>query len=240
LIRLFAAITTIQLIISASTEASADTIGHAAATKNAVTGIIGALEQALTTGDKVSGNETVKTGLKSAALLQFLDNSKLNIGPSSTVLLDRFVYNPDTSARNGVVKLTTGALRFASGGHEAKNFAVETPVASLVARGTDFEVICDGIRCAALMASGKVNVCPRLSTGTRPNRLANCPNSYGLDQHLNFTLVGPGGENSGARRIDPGIVAAVIASIGRGDRNPSIARLAALASATLGGPPSAG
>src|SRR5262249_35061045 len=102
-------------LIASRTVARPRTVGQATSANDAVTGVIGALEQALTTGDKVSGNETVKTGIKSAALLQFLDNSKLNIGASSTVLLDRFVYNSDASARNGIVKLTSGALRFASG-----------------------------------------------------------------------------------------------------------------------------
>jgi len=224
-------------IIASSAGASADTIGQAASTKNVVTGIIGALEKALATGDKVSGNETVKTGIKSAAVLQFLDNSKLNIGASSTVLLDRFVYNPDAGARNGIIRLSTGALRFASGGHEAKDFAVQTPVASLVARGTDFAVICDRLRCVALMATGRLRVCPRYNLLAPRPTLANCPNSYGLDQRVNFTLVGPQGENSGPQRIDPSVVAAVIAAIARGDKNPSITRLAALASASIGGPP---
>jgi FecR protein len=219
----FASTIGLLFLAASCAAANADTIGQAETAKNVVTGLMGAMTQAIASGDSVSGNETVKTGAASAALLRFLDKSNLTIGASSTVLLDRFVFNPDASARNGVIKLAKGAMRFVSGGPEPKDFAVETPVATLGVRGTDFIVICDGVRCIVLMSTGKVQVCPG----------HDCAVAYGLDQDRNFTWVGPHGENSGPGRINPSIIAAVIAAIASGEPHPSIVSLVAAASVNI-------
>ncbi len=223
----FAAIAGAVCMVAWCTSAGAEPIGQAESATNVVTGVLGALTRSIATGDSVSGNETVKTGSASAALLRFLDNSNLTIGEASTVVLDKFVFNPDSTAKDGIVKLTKGAMRFVSGGPEPKNFAISTPVATLGVRGTDFVVICDGIRCVVLMSTGIVKVCP--------HRLlpVDCRGAYSLDQDKNFTLVGPNGENSGPGRIDGSVVAAVIAAIAGGQPSPNIGNLASLASVHL-------
>jgi len=208
--------------------ASADTIGAAETAKNEVTGKLGTLVRSIGVGDSVSGNEMVRTGTSSAALLRFLDSSNLTIGEASTVLLDKFVFDPEGKAGNGIIKLTKGAMRFVSSGVEPKNFVVATPVATLGPRGTDFVAICDGIKCAVLMTSGRVQICP----GRQPYRL-DCRDSFNVDQDLNFTLIGPGGKNTGPGKIDPAIVAAITAAIANGDPSPDLLGLASLAFGNL-------
>lgn len=217
--------------------ASADSIGQAESAKKEVTGILGSLVRSIATGDSVSGNETIRTGAASAALLRFIDSSNLTIGESSTVRLDRFVFNPDQGASSAVVRLGKGAMRFVSnGGLEPKHLNIETSVATLGIRGTDFVAICDGIQhCAVLMTLGKVLVCPHGKTEP-----LDCPDAYGLDEEWNFTLVGPQGRNTGPGRIDPSSVAAITAAIANGEPWPSLFQLASLGSVDLdlilGGP----
>lgn len=212
--------------------ANAESIGQAESAKKEVTGILGSLVRSIATGDSVSGNETIRTGASSAALLRFIDSSNLTIGESSTVRLDRFVFNPDQSASSAVVRLGKGAMRFVSkGGSEPKHLNIETSVATLGIRGTDFVALCDGIQhCAVLMTLGKVLVCPH-----RKIEPLECPDAYGLDQDWNFTLIGPQGRNTGPGRIDPSIVAAITAAIANGDPLPSLTQLAALSSVDFDG-----
>jgi hypothetical protein len=197
---------------------ASEPIGQAATSKNEVTGKLGDLVRSIGVGDGVSGNEVVRTGLESATLLKFLDSSNLTIGASSTIVLDRFVYNPDRSADNVVFGLTRGALRFVSGQSDPTNFMVKTQVATLGVLGTDFVALCDGSnKCAVVVAKGKVWACPHPELPD-PNRKlpVDCTDAYDLDIVHNFTIIGANGENSGAQSLPPSVVAAIIRALVNG------------------------
>ena len=65
-------------------------IGVAASTRPNAEGIVGAKSQTLSAGSELYANETVRTGNRGAADLVFIDNSKVSVGSSSEVLLDKF------------------------------------------------------------------------------------------------------------------------------------------------------
>ena len=71
-----------------STVANAQAIGTANSVKPEASGSIAGT---LSAGSGVHQNETVKTGSSGQAGLQFNDKSNLNVGPSSSVRLDKFV-----------------------------------------------------------------------------------------------------------------------------------------------------
>ena len=66
----------------------------------------------------VHANETVNTGSGGQANLQFLDNTKLSVGPMSTVRLDKFVYDPSKGTGAVTINATRGAYRFVTGVQE--------------------------------------------------------------------------------------------------------------------------
>jgi hypothetical protein len=45
--------------------------------------------------DNVYRYETVNTGFESASELRFADDTRISVGPNSTIVLDEFVYDPD-------------------------------------------------------------------------------------------------------------------------------------------------
>ena len=55
--------------------------------------------------------------------------------PSSTVVLDKFIYDPESGADEVVLKVTKGALRFISSGSGNKNVIIKTPSALMGIRG---------------------------------------------------------------------------------------------------------
>ena len=175
----------------------ADVIGAATSAKNDVSGRLGSAVQTLTIGSEVSGNEVVTTGSDSATLLRFLDNTNLNIGASSTVVLDRFVFNPDGSAANAVINISRGAMRFVTGNSNPDNFAIHTDVATIGVRGTDFVVFCNGHgTCIVAIKKGIVTICPHPNSS-----LDACGDLYQIDPVNNYTLIGPGGKTKGAQQI---------------------------------------
>lgn len=89
----------------------------------------------------VHANETVKTGTGGQAELRFVDDTKLSVGPMSTVRLDKFVYDPNKRTGAVVVNATRGAYRFVTGVQDPRSYEVKTPYATLGVRGTVLEVV---------------------------------------------------------------------------------------------------
>lgn len=191
--------------------AASELIGQATEAKKDVTGTLDALVRSIATGDGVSANEIVETGVGSATLITFLDDSSLNIGASSTVVLDSFVYNPERGADKAVLNLTKGAFRFVTGRSDPSKFVIQTQVATLGIRGTDFVVLCDGAeRCGVVVANGLVKICPR------PDLPVDCDEAFSLDRKRNAAIIGPDGETTGAKSIPPSLVAAIIEAVAEG------------------------
>ena len=110
-------------------------IGSATATKTKVEGIVGGQAQPIAPGTEVFSNEVVRTAPNSTADLTFLDDSGLSIGPTSEIVLDKFVYDPNGSTGTVVIQATRGAFRFVSGKQDKKNYQIKTPFGTIGIRG---------------------------------------------------------------------------------------------------------
>ena len=75
-----------------------DAIGKATSVRPQAESIRSGNTRELSGGADVFSAETVRTGHAGQADLRFRDNSNLNVGPQSTVRLDKFVYDPNKSA----------------------------------------------------------------------------------------------------------------------------------------------
>src|SRR6516162_11901929 len=106
-------------------------IGVASSIKPNADGLVGAGSQSLSAGSEVFANEPVSTGNLGQADLVFLDQTNLTVGPTSEVLLDKFVYDQTGSKGNVVFQATRGAFRFVTGTQDHRAYAVNTPYGSL-------------------------------------------------------------------------------------------------------------
>jgi len=84
-------------------------IGSANSVKPEASGSVGGT---LSAGSSVHANETIKTGNAGQAGLGFVDKTNLHVGPSSSVRLDKFVYDPNKGTSSVVIDATKGAFRF--------------------------------------------------------------------------------------------------------------------------------
>jgi hypothetical protein len=89
----------------------------------------------LSTGSSVYSKELIHTGDIGVANLRFHDNSNLNVGPKSSVRLDKFVYEPNKSAGSVAVEAARGSFRFATGAQSKGSYQVKTPYGTLGIRG---------------------------------------------------------------------------------------------------------
>jgi hypothetical protein len=88
----------------------------------------------LSVGAGIHANETIGTDAAGVAGLQFHDESKLDVGPNSSVRLDRFIYNPNRSGGEVLLNAAKGSFRFTTG-NQNKAYKIKTPYGTLGVRG---------------------------------------------------------------------------------------------------------
>ncbi len=117
--------------------ASAKKVGVATAVNpNAKGTPPGAATRTITVGLGMIRDERVETGPVGRTQLLFLDGSAMTIGPSSDLVLDTFVYDPDKKAGELAVSVTRGLLRYVGGKISKKTpVTFQTPHATIGIRG---------------------------------------------------------------------------------------------------------
>ena len=107
-------------------------IGSATSVNPEASGSVGGT---MSVGSGVHANETVKTGSSGQAGLRFNDQSNLSVGHSSTVRLDKFVYDPNRGSGSTAIEAARGSFRFATGSQSKGSYQVKTPYGTLGIRG---------------------------------------------------------------------------------------------------------
>ena len=147
-------------LLSSGTALAQTNIGSAVLVEREVSGTFAGQTRSLAIGDGVVSNETIKTASASSARLQFLDQTNLTIGPTSSVALDHFVYNPSGSAVGGTVEMAIGAARWVGSGTQSDEaYKVKTPHAVIGVRGTVFDLVVEIRRTIVTLRQGTIVVC---------------------------------------------------------------------------------
>lgn len=124
--------------LTGSAALAADKIGVAAAVKpDATSQPPGGEASTLRIGKSVVYNERIDTSGSGVVQVLLLDGSTFTVGPGSSLVIDKFVYNPSTGKGALVASFSKGALRFV-GGKLSKNdpgVTVKTPAGALTVRG---------------------------------------------------------------------------------------------------------
>jgi hypothetical protein len=90
----------------------------------------------LTIGAGVVHKESIRTTALGSTQIVFPDQSTLNVGHNSNVVIDEFVYDPNARAGNMVATLGHGALRFVGGQiSHTTGVTIQTEVGTLGIRG---------------------------------------------------------------------------------------------------------
>jgi hypothetical protein len=116
-------------------------VGVAAAVKpEATSQPPGGETSTLNIGKSVVYNERIDTSGSGQVQVLLLDGSTFTVGPGSSLVIDKFVYNPASGKGALVASFSKGALRFV-GGKLSKNepgVRVNTPAGALTVRGGIF------------------------------------------------------------------------------------------------------
>ena len=97
-------------------------------------------------GEAIFASDSLRTGPDGTLGVTLKDDTRLSLGPSSEVRVERYVYSPDTSALGMVLSFVRGVATYVSG-HMAKlapdSIRLETPAAIVGVRGTTVAIAID-------------------------------------------------------------------------------------------------
>ena len=141
-------------------------------------------------GQPIFMGDEVKTDSQGHLQILLLDETVFTIGPDSTIIIDKFVYDPKSQKGEIKASITRGVFRYVSGKIAAKNpdsVKVKLPTASIGFRGTIVggSVGANGQGLAALLGPGSNN-----DSGA---------------QNGSFTVTGNGGDHQDVNRTGFGV-----------------------------------
>ena len=91
--------------------------------------------------------DTVKTGNGKVGI-EFIDLTRVDVTEHSKLIIDEFVYDPNTKTGKLSLKAKLGTIKYASGQiakNSKQNVKITTPTATIGVRGTDFTMTIDEI-----------------------------------------------------------------------------------------------
>ena len=113
-------------------------------------------------GDLVYQGDGVATGADGRVGINFTDGSSFNLSNNARMVLDEFVYDPNSTSNESLFNLTKGTFTFVAGKvAKTGDMKVDTPVATMGIRGTTprVEISDDGtVRFSTLIEEGKSKV----------------------------------------------------------------------------------
>jgi len=128
-------------------------------------------ERVLRVGIDIQAHEVITTKADDRAHLVFLDGTSLTVAPNAQLVIDKFVYDPNSKKGDLAISVTTGVFRLV-GGKISKTtpIIINTPSASIGVRGgiALFEVVANETKAhflygisMAVSASGRTEIATR-------------------------------------------------------------------------------
>ncbi len=149
---------------------------------------------ALREGDSLFEGDSIVTAANGVVYLRFRDQARLAVRPSSTVAIVRYRTDPGTESMQ--LDVSQGSVRQISGEaakRAPERYRLNTPIAVLGVRGTDFAVRAQAEQVETLLFEGAIVAAPR----------AACADLAGCDAVVSITLDAPAWRIYRDGRIEP-------------------------------------
>ena len=97
-------------------------------------------DRTLVVGSDIFIGDQVSTGAKGQVQILFNDNTKLVVGPNSSLKMADYLMRNNGDAGKFVVDMLSGSFRFATGDAPKNKYEINTPTGTIGVRGTEFDV----------------------------------------------------------------------------------------------------
>jgi hypothetical protein len=117
-------------------------------------------------GSEVVYRERIQTTAAGSLQVLLVDKTTLNVGPSSELVIDEYVYDPRTGTGRAVITLGKGIMRFVGGQiSHSGNATVRTPAGVVGIRGGTMTIM-HGVEVGALVKGARSSFAPAGFRGT--------------------------------------------------------------------------
>jgi hypothetical protein len=124
-------------------------------------------------GDPVFLGDIVQTGADGRMGIGFADGTAFNLSSNARMVLNEYVYNPNSKSNSTFFSLTKGTFTFVAGKiAKTGDMKIDTPVATMGIRGTTphVEILSDGtVKFSTLLEEGKADIVKKYGGGTPPD-----------------------------------------------------------------------
>lgn len=116
----------------------------------------------LRAGQSVESGDVISTDRRGQVQLLFNDDTRIAVGPNSSLAVDDIRFRQNGKARKFAVSAVAGGFRFLSGTSARSAYAINTPTATMGIRGTAFDFVVRKSQDTDLVIfSGLVSMCGR-------------------------------------------------------------------------------
>lgn len=159
LFRAFCAIVSLLALLVPSTLV-AQTAGEVVEVTAPAEAVTNGAARPLVRGGAIASGDLIRTGTGGRVQLLFEDETKIVVGPASSLRLDETLFRGNGSAQKFSTAALGGTFRFISGGSPKRVYKLATPVATMGIRGTVFDYTVTGDRTTDLLVfDGEVRFC---------------------------------------------------------------------------------
>jgi len=120
---------------------------------------INSRDRVLVVGADVSVGETVITGPRGQVQIVFADDTRLAVGPGSSLKIETYLMRGNGTADRLAVNALAGSFRFITGHSPKSAYQINTPTATIGVRGTKFDIFVGRGETRVLLYEGAVQMC---------------------------------------------------------------------------------
>ena len=142
--------------------AQAQTVGRAVDVNAGATLVSVGGKRRLTAGASVKSGDVIQTNSTGQVHLLFDDDTKIVVGPRSTLEIDDILIRKNGRAKRFTINALGGTFRFLSGKSAKSTYKIDTPTATLGIRGTIFDLHVENQRATSVVLyQGSIDFCNR-------------------------------------------------------------------------------
>ncbi len=144
------------------TAQAAVSLGTAVGVVPTVVGDLDGQRVTIIQGSDLFEGQTITTAAAGEVQIVFVDDTRMVIGPNSSLVLERYLLRDPNSFSQLTLNALGGTFRFISGDSPSDAYSIRTPTGTIAVRGTALDIAIDWVtRIADVMVlEGNVFVCP--------------------------------------------------------------------------------
>ncbi len=113
----------------------------------------------LNVGMDVAMGDRIVTDRKGEVQLVFTDETKLVVGPNSSLVIEAYLLRSKSRANNFTVRALGGSFRMITGKSKKKAYKIKTPTATIGVRGTSFDFTVQPNETGLVLFNGQAEIC---------------------------------------------------------------------------------